>query len=62
MAMTQQGQQWVTMSEAAKKSGVSITKISNMTNSGEIPSKDNPRDKRQRLVDLREVLRILGTA
>jgi hypothetical protein len=61
MAMTQQ-EQWVTMSEAAKKSGVSITKISNMANSGEIPSKDNPRDKRQRLVDLREVLRILGTA
>lgn len=48
-------EQWVTMSEAAKAIGISLSKISRLAAVGKIKSQDNPYDMRTRLVDMDEL-------
>ncbi len=50
--------QWVTMSEAARLLRVSLSKISRLAKRGRIETRNNPRDERERLVNLVE-LRVL---
>lgn len=48
-------EQWVTMKVAAKRLSISANKISRWANRGLIQAKDNPFDRRSRLVDLVEL-------
>ena len=48
-------EQWVTMKVAARRLSISANKISRWANRGLIKSKDNPFDRRSRLVDLAEL-------
>lgn len=53
--MSEEQEQWVTISEAAKEIGVTLSKISRLATAGKIKSKTNPYDERTRLVDLVEI-------
>lgn len=53
--MTEQQEQWVTMSKAAKEIGVTLSKISRLAAQRKIKSQTNPFDERTRLVDLVEL-------
>ncbi len=48
-------ERWVTMKVAAKRLNISANKISRWANRGLIQAKDNPFDRRSRLVDLIEL-------
>jgi hypothetical protein len=52
--MTDQ-EQWVTMSEAAREIGVTLSKISRLASQGKIKTQANPFDERTRMVDLIEL-------
>jgi hypothetical protein len=51
---------WIPMSQAARKIGVSLSKISRLALDGRIKSKLNPRDERVKLVDLSELKAMFG--
>lgn len=48
-------EQWIPLSEAARRVGVSQAKLSRMVAQGRIKTKKNPKDERQTLVDLNEL-------
>ena len=48
-------EQWVTMKVAAKRLNISANKISRWANRGLIQTRDNPFDRRSRLVNLIEL-------
>ncbi len=48
---------WVPLSTAAKRVGVSQSKLSRMVKLGQIESRKNPRDERQTLVNIVELQR-----
>ena len=58
----QHNQQWIPMKDAAKLLNVSRYKLSQLVNAGQIPTRDNIRDKREKLVDIERAKQILGIA
>jgi hypothetical protein len=54
-------EQWVPLSIAAQRIGISQSKLSLMVKRGEVKSKKDPRDKRKTYCDLRELNRIFFT-
>jgi len=48
-------EQWVTMSEAARTIGISLSKVSRLAALGRIKVQENPYDERTKLVDLVEL-------
>jgi len=48
-------EQWIPLTDAARRVGVSQAKISRMVKLGKIKTKKNPKDERQTLVDLNEL-------
>lgn len=51
-------EQWIPLVEAARKIGISASKLSGMASKGEVKTKRDPKDKRKVLVDLNELNRI----
>jgi DNA-binding MarR family transcriptional regulator len=51
-------EQWVPLVEAARKIGISPSKLSGMASRGEVKTRKDPKDKRKVLVDLNELNRI----
>ncbi len=49
---------WIPLSQAAQRVGVSQAKLSRMVKLGLLKTKKNPKDDRQTLVDLNELNRI----
>lgn len=49
---------WVPLVEAARRVGISPSKLSGMVAKGEVKKKDDPKDKRKVLVDLNELNRL----
>lgn len=58
MAEEFQQDEWITMSEAARRLGISTTKISRLANQGRIVTRDDPYDERVRLVNFAELRRM----
>jgi hypothetical protein len=54
-------EQWVTLSIAAARIGISQSKLSLMVKNGEVKSKKDLRDKRKTFVDLRELNKLFFT-
>jgi DNA-binding MarR family transcriptional regulator len=48
-------EQWIPLSEAARRVGVSQAKLSRMVKLGQIKTKRDPKDERKTLVDLNEL-------
>lgn len=48
-------EQWIPLSEAARRVGVSQAKLSRMVKLGQLKTKKNPKDERQTLVDLNQL-------
>lgn len=48
-------EEWIPMSEAARRLNVRVSKISRLANKGHIQVKDNPLDERVRLVNFDEL-------
>lgn len=51
-------EQWIALSDAARRVGISQSKLSLMVKSGEVKSKKDPRDKRKTFVDLAELRKL----
>ena len=51
-------EEWVTMSEAANRLGVSVSQISRLAQRGEIKAEADRLNKRVKLVDFNEVRRL----
>jgi len=51
-------EQWLPLSEAARRVGVSQAKLSRMAALGEVKTKKDQKDKRKTLVDLNELNRL----
>ncbi len=51
-------EQWLPLVEAARRIGISPSKLSGMVARGEVKKKLDPKDKRKVLVDLNELNRI----
>lgn len=49
---------WLPLVEAARRVGISPSKLSGMAANGEVKKKRDPKDKRKVLVDLNELNRI----
>lgn len=59
MVMTEeQRAEWVSISEAARRVGVSKAKLSRMAKQGRFITQTNPYDEREKLVDMNELRRI----
>jgi hypothetical protein len=54
----QVAEQWVPLVEAARKMGISASKLSGMARRGEVQSRKDPKDKRKVLVDLAELRKL----
>jgi len=54
-------EEWVPMTEAARRLKVRVNKISRLANRGRIQTKENPLDERVRLVNFDEVLNLFNT-
>jgi len=54
-------EEWVTMTEAARRLKVRVNKISRLANRGRIQTKENPLDERVRLVNFDEVHTLFDT-
>ena len=50
--------EWVTMTQAAKEIGVTLSKISRLASLKRIKTQYNPYDERTKLVDLNELKRL----
>jgi DNA-binding MarR family transcriptional regulator len=48
-------EQWIPLSEAARRVGVSQARLSTMVKNGEIKSRKDPKDRRKTYVDLNEL-------
>lgn len=48
-------EEWVTMSEAANRLGISLSKISRLATMSRIKTEHNPYDERTKLVDFTEL-------
>jgi excisionase family DNA binding protein len=55
-------ERYLTVSEARKLMGVSVTKMTRLLKSGELPSSPGTRDKRKKLIRLSDVNRWLDEA
>ncbi len=53
-------EKWIPMREAAKVLEISYYKISQLVNAGTIESKENIRDKREKLINLEQAKQVLG--
>ncbi len=51
-------QEWITMSEAARRLGISTTKLSRLAAKGRIITQGDPYDERVKLVNYAELRRI----
>jgi len=51
-------QEWITMSEAARRLGISTTKLSRLAAKGRITTQGDPYDERVKLVNYAELRRI----
>ncbi len=51
-------EQWIPLTEAARRIGISQTKLSLMAKNGEIKVRKDPKDKRKTYVDINELNRI----
>ena len=52
---------WVLLTEAARRLGISHAKLSRWVSSGRIASRKDPRDERATFVDMNELNRIFNT-
>jgi len=52
------GEQWVELSKAAQRLGISQAKLSMMVKNGEVKSKKDIRDRRKTFVDMNELNRL----
>ena len=50
--------EWITMSEAAKRLGINLSKISRLAALGRIETRYNPYDERTKLVNFAELRRM----
>ena len=48
-------EEWITMSEAASRLGISLSKLSRLAAMGRIKTEHNPYDERTKLVDFTEL-------
>ena len=48
-------EQWMPLTEAARRVGVSQAKLSTMAKNGKIKTKKDPKDERKTLVDINEL-------
>lgn len=53
-------EEWITMSEAARRLGTTVNKISRMADKGQIQTQKDPYDDRVKLVNYAEVYQIFG--
>ncbi len=53
--MTVAQEQWIPLTEAARRIGVSQARLSTMVKNGEIKSRKDPKDRRKTYVDLNEL-------
>jgi hypothetical protein len=53
-------EEWMAINEAARILGVSYFKLSQLVTSGAIATKENIRDKRKKLINIRQAKEILG--
>lgn len=53
-------EEWITMSEAARRLKTTVNKISRMADKGQIHTQKDPYDDRVRLVNYAEVYQIFG--
>lgn len=51
------GEQWIELTKAAQRIGVSQARLSTMVKNGEIKSRKDPKDRRKTYVDLVELNR-----
>lgn len=54
-------EEWVPMTEAARRLKVRVSKISRLANRGRIQTRENPLDERVRLVNFEEVNALFNT-
>lgn len=52
--------EWITMSEAARRLGTTPNKLSRMADKGQIQARKDPFDDRVRLVNYAELYRLFG--
>jgi MoaA/NifB/PqqE/SkfB family radical SAM enzyme len=52
--------EWVAINDAARILGVTYFKLSQLVTSGQIETKENIRDKRKKLINMRQAREILG--
>jgi len=52
--------EWVTLTQAAKRVGVSVTKLSLMAKDKRFPTRRDPKDERKRLVNMADLYEIFG--
>jgi hypothetical protein len=53
-----QPEEWITMSEAARRIGISVTKLSRLASQGRIVTRLDPYDERVKLVNFVELRRM----
>ena len=53
-------EEWVPLTQAAKRIGVSSTKLSQMAKRGRFQTRKDPRDERKTLVNMVELHKIFG--
>lgn len=51
---------WVAINDAARILGVTYFKLSQLVTSGQIETKENIRDKRKKLINMRQAKQLLG--
>lgn len=56
--MTQASGEWISMSDAAERLGISLSKISRLAALGRIQTQKDPYDERTKLVDFIELRRM----
>jgi len=56
--MTQASGEWISMSDAAERLGISLSKISRLAALGRIQTQRDPYDERTKLVDFAELRRM----
>jgi len=53
-------EEWITMSEAARRLGTTVNKISLMADKGQVRTQKDPHDDRVKLVNYAELYQIFG--
>jgi hypothetical protein len=61
MSNTKDTEEWVAINDAARILGVTYFKLSQLVTSGQIETRENIRDKRKKLINMRQARQVLGT-